>query len=143
MPLPVDLVDAVVSLIQGGTYSQTVTTAKKLVPIYDRDVLTGWDVTVHSAEQSRELLSRSNLWTKIYTIGVVLRTDCSGTEAAQETKTGQFLTLCQELMDRLAANNLAGLYVHEIEQLEPFDPNRVAEDGVLQTTISIRYKGTI
>jgi hypothetical protein len=138
MPLPVDLVDAVVSLIQGGTYSQTVTTAKKLVPIYDRDVLTGWDVTVHSAEQSRELLSRSNLWTKIYTIGVVLRT-----EAAQETKTGQFLTLCQELMDRLAANNLAGLYVHEIEQLEPFDPNRVAEDGVLQTTISIRYKGTI
>ncbi len=143
MPMPVDLVDAVVAAIQGGTYSQTLVTAKKLAPIYDREDVTGWTVDVYAGQQTREHLSRSNLWTKTYSVGLIVRTDASGSAADQETRAAQFLRVCQELMDNLGALNLAGVYPIEIEQDDPYDIGKVSESGLMQTTIIIRYKGTI
>jgi hypothetical protein len=135
------LVDAVVAFIDAATYSQAFTPAKKLVPIFERDVLTGYDVTLYAGPIERVEQSRGGVYLKTYTVGLVVRTTADGNNAQNETKTGEFLQLVEEICNSLQGVKMAGLPLVEIEEDQPFDVGKVSDNGVLMTQVNLRYKG--
>ena len=135
------LVNDAVAFIDAERYSQAFTPRKQLVPVFDRDLLSGWDVSVYAGPSSREKLARSGSHLKTYSIGVVVRYSADVSAAEQETKAGQFLQLIDEIATSLETFRPGGKIPDEIETDIPFDAAKVSELGLLFTTITIRFKG--
>lgn len=135
------IVDAVVAFIDAATYSQAFTPTKKLVPVFERDQLSGFEVDVYAGPTIREKQSRGGVYLKTYSVGVVVRHGADVSASEQETRAGAFLQLCEEIAASLEDVNMAGLPPVEIEQDAPFDAARVSDHGLFFTQIIIRYKG--
>ena len=139
--VPETLVDAVVAHLDAATFSQTFTPAKKLVPIFERDQLSGWDVSVHAGSSQREKQAKSGVQLKTYSVGVVVRYPADTDQAGLETRAGAFIQLCEEIKDSLATPNMGNLVPVEVEQDLPFDLDRVSSAGVFFAQLTFRYKG--
>lgn len=135
------IVNAVVAHLDAATYSHSFTLAKKLVPVFDRDQLGGFDVAVYAGPVIREKQSRSGVYLKTYSVGVVVRYGADVSAAEQETRASHFMQLCEEISASLENVNMAGLPPVEIEQDSPFDPGKVSDTGLFFTQIIVRYKG--
>lgn len=136
-----NLAIAVVTYLDGLTLSQNFTPSKKLVPVYERDQLSGLEVTVHVGPVQRQRMTRSGTWQKTYTVGVVIRYASDSNPAGLETKAGELQLLAEEIMEALGSVTMTGLPSVEIEQDLPFDLGQVMDNGLLKTEIIIRYRG--
>jgi hypothetical protein len=135
------IVNAVVSYLDAQTYSQAFTPTKQLVPVFERDDLSGFEVSVYAGPTQREKQSRSGVYLKTYSVGVVVRYGADVAAGEQETRAGAFMQLCEEIAASLESQTMAGLHAVEIDQDGPFDPGRVNDVGLFFTTITNRYKG--
>jgi hypothetical protein len=135
------LVDAVVSYLSGLTLSQSPTVEKKLVPNFERDQLSGFVLSVFAGPHTREKQSRSGVYLKTWSIGIVIRCGADVTQAEQEILAGQFLQLSEEIAAALEAQEMAGLAPVEIEQDMPFDQSKVSDYATFMAQFTIRYKG--
>lgn len=135
------LAAAVVAHIDAATYSQSFTPEKKLVPTFERDQLDGYAVSVYCGPAVREKQSRSGVYLKTWSVGIVIRCAADLSAAQLETKAGDFLQLCEEIADSLEDVNMAGLPPVEIDQEAPFDMGKVSDHGMLFAQITIKYKG--
>lgn len=135
------LVDAVVAHLDVATFSQTFTPTKKLVPIFERDQLSGWDVSVHVGPTQRDKQARSGAQTKTYSVGVVIRYPADSDQAGLETKAGEVIQLCEEIKDSLATPNMIGLVPVEVDQDVPFDLEKVSSAGLFFAQLTFKYKG--
>lgn len=136
-----NLASAVVTYLDGLTLSQPFTPTKKLIPVYERDQLSGLDVSVHAGPVIRQRMTRGGVWQKTYTVGVVIRYAADSNAADLETKSGELQLLAEEMMEALGSATMQGLPAVEIEQDLPFDLGQVMDNGLLKTEIIIRYKG--
>lgn len=134
------LVNAVVSYLDAAVFSQSFTPAKKLVPDFQRDALSGYAVDVYAGPATREKQSRSGVWLKTWSVGIVVRCAADLSAAQLETKAGEFLQLCEEICESLRAQNMAGLPPVEIDQESPFDMGKISDYGLLFAQIIVKYK---
>lgn len=135
------LVNAVVAHLDAATYSQSFTPVSKLVPNFDRDQLSGFEVAVYAGSEQRTKQTRSGVWLKTYSVGVVVRYGADVSAAEQETRAAAFMQLCEEIVESLEDVNMVGLPPVEIEQESPFDQGKVNDFGLFITQIVISYKG--
>ena len=135
------LVDAVVAHLDGLTLSLPFTVEKKLVPNFERDQLSGCVVSVYAGQNTRDKQTRSGVWSKLWSVGIVVRYGADVSQAEQETRAAQYLQLCEEIQAALEATNMAGLLPAEMEQDAPFDQGKVSDYGLFITQIIIRYRG--
>jgi len=136
-----NLASAVVTYLDGLTLSQSFTPTKQLVPVFERDQLSGLEVTVHAGPVQRQRMTRGGVWQKTYAVGVVIRYAADSNPAGLETKAGELQLLAEEIMEALGSATMAGLPAVEIEQDLPFDLGQVMDNGLLKTEIIIRYRG--
>lgn len=132
------LVDAIVSHLAAGVYTQPVTVSKVLAPVYDRSELSDIRLDVYSGARAWERQSRSSIWLHIYNIGVVIRRPAGQTN----TDISQLLELTDQVFDRLRGQVFSGSVLQEVEQDEPFKMDALLEEGKGFVELRLTYKGT-
>lgn len=109
--------DALVSYLNGETFSRSFTAVRVSVPNWELEKITGLTVEVFPSQESRNRTSRDS-WTVQYTIGIAIRD-----RTTSLAKTDAMLALVDELKDSIGKlPRIADSWLVTMEDSEPFEP---------------------
>lgn len=134
----VTLVDAVVTSLTGGSFTTSFTPVKTLAAVTKLADVDTLKVEVIGGGQSWTKQDRAASYLKDYAVLIRILAPIAADDAATvET----YLELAEEIKEHLAGVKLAGLHCVEVEESEPFDLDKIIDDGQFVHLSTFTYRG--
>lgn len=134
-----DLINATVTRLNAGSFSESFTAEKRLLPRRELEDITALMVDVFPGSEEWERQARSGVFTKTHNVSIAIQAPItSDANATFET----YLALADEILADLSSiTNLGGRLIDGFEREGPYSYDFAETLGVFLTMITIRFKG--
>jgi hypothetical protein len=138
------IADLVVARLNSQSYGEAFTATTKLFPRFDDSATGTLDVCVVSGPHERAKLDRGTSTEILQSVPVVVRAKVSGNYSAIETRAETLLSIVEAIEDDLLVGDGAKLgdwRAQEITQSVPFNFDKLLENSIFQSILTLKYKG--
>lgn len=134
----VDLIDSMVSHINGVTWSLAFTAQSKLFQRYSVDEIDSLQVELYAGPEQWVKQNRASQQLKTLEVNLVI---LQRVDSDEDNQIEPLMELAEELKDNLVLQSFNNFHCVEVEQEQPYDPDLMHTCGLFSATTTYRFRG--